>query len=69
MRRDGLIADISVALNNMHVPVHSFVAKELKVEKTGFQVTISINDVSQYNFITSNLKKVQGVLSIERLSM
>ena len=69
MRRDGLIADISVALNNMHVPVHSFVAKELKDEKTGFQVTISINDVSQYNFITSNLKKVQGVLSIERLSM
>lgn len=68
-QRDGLLADISVALNNMHIPVHSFVAKELRDGKTGFQVTVSINGVEQLQFVASNLKKVPGVLSIERLSM
>ncbi len=64
----GILADISIMLNNMHVPIHSFIAKELSDHRTHIQITMGINDVNQLNFIISNLKKVSGITSIERMN-
>jgi GTP pyrophosphokinase len=66
--RGGLLADISILLNNMHVPIYSFIAKELSDNKTQIQITMGITDVNQLNFIVSNLKKITGILSIERMN-
>ncbi|MEG1848942.1 MAG: ACT domain-containing protein, partial [Oscillospiraceae bacterium] len=66
--RPSLLADLSVLLNNLHVAVHSFVAKELKDGRLSFQVTMAITDVSQLVFITSQIKRIAGILTVERIS-
>ncbi len=67
--RDGLFADISVTLNNMRVPVNAIMGKEQKDNTTSIQVTITISDIGQLNFVMSNIKKIPGVISIARQSV
>ncbi|HAN44171.1 MAG TPA: (p)ppGpp synthetase [Ruminococcaceae bacterium] len=64
--RDGLLADVSIALNNMHVPIHSVVAKELKEHRVGIQLSISTPSLEQLQFIIGNLRKIQGVTNVSR---
>ncbi len=64
--RAGLIADISIALNNMHVPIHALIAKELKDRHTGIQITMGISGLDQLNSIITNIKKIPGIVQINR---
>jgi guanosine-3',5'-bis(diphosphate) 3'-pyrophosphohydrolase len=64
--RGGILADLSVMLNNLRIPVHSFSAKELKDGRVSFRVTMDLSDVSQLSFVTSQINRIQGILSISR---
>lgn len=66
--RPGLIADVSILLNNMHIPIHSLMAKEAGDEKTRIQISISTSDITQLSNIIDNIRKVAGVLEIKRLA-
>ncbi len=65
--RDGLLADVTVALKNLHISIHSLMAKELKDGRASFRVTISITDINQFNFVASALNKINGVSSVDRV--
>lgn len=64
--RQGLIADVSVQLSSMRVPIHSVIARELKNQQTSIQVTIGISDIDQLQNIIGNLSRIQGVISVKR---
>ena len=65
--RPGLLADVSISLSNMRVPIHTLIAKELKDNRTSIQVTIGISDLEQLNSIIANLRKISGISSIKRM--
>ena len=64
--RIGILADVSVQLGNMRVPIHSVMAKELKTGQTSIQVSIGINDLNQLQTIINNLSRIPGVSSVKR---
>jgi len=60
--RDGMLVDISVALNNMHVPVYALIAQE----GATIQITIGTHSVEQLEHIVKTLCKISGVDRVER---
>lgn len=64
--REVLLADVSIALANMHVQLHSLNARELKDNHVSIQLTLSASDLGQLNTIIASLKKVKGVVSVQR---
>lgn len=64
--RIGILADVSVQLGNMRVPIHSVMAKELKTGQTSIQVSIGISDLNQLQTIINNLNRIPGVSSVKR---
>lgn len=66
INRHGLLADVSIALANFRVPLHELNAKELKNQNSNILVTIGVQDVEQLKTIMAKIKKLEGVLSVER---
>lgn len=64
--RSGLWVDVSVALNNMRVPVYTLSAKELSKDRTSIQITFGTTSLEQLNFIITTLRKISGVEAVER---
>ncbi len=64
--RQGLLADVSITIANMHVPIRSLTAREAKNNSAVILVTVDINDLSQLNLVISTLKKIEGVISVSR---
>lgn len=64
--RIGILADVSVQLGNMRIPIHSVMAKELKTGQTSIQVSIGISDLNQLQTIINNLSRIPGVSSVKR---
>ena len=64
--RGGLLADLSVMLSNLHVPIHALNSKVLKDQHASIQVTVSINDLEQLNQIIASVKKIPGVVRVQR---
>lgn len=64
--RIGLLADISVELSNIRIPMHEATARELKNGNASVMVTISVAGVNQLNNVIQRLKKVPSVLSVDR---
>ncbi len=64
--RQGLLADVSITIANMHVPIRSLTAREVKDGTAVIQVTIDINDLSQLNTVINTLRKIDGVISVSR---
>ena len=64
--RQGLLADVIVTLSNMRVPIHTFMARETKDNHSHIQVTIGISDLEQLRSIMSSLRKISGVVSVQR---
>ena len=64
--RIGILADVSVQLGNMRVPIHSVMAKELKTGQTSIQVSIGISDLNQLQTIINNLSRIPGVSLVKR---
>ena len=66
--RQGILAELTILLGNLRVPLHSFMARELKDGRLSFNVTMTISDLSQLNYVISQIKKLPGVFTVERVS-
>jgi GTP pyrophosphokinase len=64
--RTGLLVDVSIALNNMRVPVYSLMAKEQPDESTSIQITFGTTSLAQLEYIITSLRKIQGIEKVER---
>lgn len=64
--RPGLLADISIQLANMHLPLHELNARELQGKCAGITLTIEIVNLEQLKNIISSLSRIQGTLSVKR---
>ncbi|HIZ56184.1 MAG TPA: bifunctional (p)ppGpp synthetase/guanosine-3',5'-bis(diphosphate) 3'-pyrophosphohydrolase [Firmicutes bacterium] len=64
--RQGIVADVTVLLANMKVPVYEISAKELKNGNTEIIMTISVGGTAQLNTIIQRLQKIEGMISVER---
>ncbi len=64
--RDGLVADISVALSNMRVPIHEFSGKDLKNGTSEIFITISTQGKEHLETIIEKLSKIRSIISVER---
>lgn len=64
--RTGLVADISIALNNFHVPIYELSARTLKNGNADIIASIGISGVEQLKNIMQKLRKIPGVISVER---
>ncbi|MBR5558705.1 MAG: bifunctional (p)ppGpp synthetase/guanosine-3',5'-bis(diphosphate) 3'-pyrophosphohydrolase [Oscillospiraceae bacterium] len=64
--RSGLLADLSVMLSNLHVPIHALNSRVLKDQHATIQVTVSITGLEQLNQIINSVKKIPGVVDVER---
>lgn len=66
--RPGLLAELSILLSNMRISLHSFMAKELKDGRLSFNVTMAISDLNQLNYVILQIKKIPGILTVDRIS-
>ncbi|MCQ2488532.1 MAG: bifunctional (p)ppGpp synthetase/guanosine-3',5'-bis(diphosphate) 3'-pyrophosphohydrolase [Clostridia bacterium] len=64
--RIGFMADISSTLANMHVDIRSISTRDGKDGIKVITMTIAVNGVEHLNSVTKYLKKINGVLSVER---
>ena len=64
--RTSLVADVSVTLANMRVPIHEFNARELKNGDASITVTVDTQGKEHLETIIQKLNKVNGVISAER---
>ena len=64
--RGLLLAEVSITLNNMHVPLHALQARELKDGMTSVTLTLGTVNVEQLTNIMSNLRKIDGVVEVQR---
>lgn len=66
INRTNILADVTVALANLHVAIHAVNAKELKDGNCEINLTFSVENVEHLNTILQKLKKVEGVYYAER---
>ena len=64
--RMSMLADISVALANMHVMIHNVNTRDPKDGTLLLYMTITVNNAEHLRGITAKLMKINGVLKIER---
>ena len=66
--RDGLLAEVTVTLYNMHVSLHSVNARSLKGGNCLIDVTVSTEGLTHLKNIINHLEKLSGVFSVERIN-
>ena len=66
INRVGMLADLSTALANMHVMIHSLFTKESKDSRVVIYLTITVNSAEHLRNLSDKLRKIKGVLSVER---
>lgn len=64
--RDGLAADVALAIANMRVPLHEISARGLKNGNAEVMLTISTQGKEHLLTICQKLGKICGVISVER---
>ncbi len=63
---NNLLVDVSATLSNLHIPIHALNSKVQKDNHASIQVTVSISDLGQLNSVISAMKKIKGVVRVER---
>ena len=66
INRVGMLADLSGQLANMHVMIHSIFTKETKDGRCAIYLTITVNSAEHLRSVGEKLKKIKGVLEVER---
>lgn len=66
--RDGLLAEVTTTLYNMHVSLHNVNARSLKGGNCLIDVTVSTEGLSHLKNIITQLEKLSGVFSVERIN-
>lgn len=64
--KTSLLADVTMAIAANHIPVHEMNMHQLKNGNTNLAITIEIAGVEQLSNLMARLKKVSGVISVER---
>ncbi len=64
--RDGLAMDVTLAIANLRVPLHEITARGLKNGNAEVLLTISTQGKEHLDTIMQRLKKISGVISVER---
>lgn len=65
--RDTLLADVTILLSNVHIPMHALVAKESKDHSVILiQVTVEVNGVDQLSYLLNSLRAIKGVEDVRR---
>lgn len=64
--RNGMLADVTVALANMHVGIVAINARAVKDGNSIIDITIAIESAEHLKSILSKLQKLNGVISVDR---
>lgn len=64
--REGIVADVTQLLMSCRLPLYEMNARELKNGNANITVTIGIAGVEQLKNIIAKLKKLSGVIAVER---
>lgn len=64
--RDALVADITIALSNMRIPINEINARRLKNGNAILVVTISLQGIEHLKNVMQKLSKINSVISVER---
>lgn len=64
--RTGLLADLTMLLSNNRVSIERMNTHNMKNGNANILVTISIQDISQLNNIMQQVRKIRGILSVDR---
>ena len=65
--RESLLADVSIMLSNMHIPIHGLLAREVADGGSVIQVNVEVNDVAQLQHLIGSLSNIKGVSKVRRL--
>ncbi len=68
LNRDGLLAEVTNTLFNMHVALHAVNARLIKGGNCVITVTVSTSSVEHLKSILGRLQKLSGVYTIERMN-
>ncbi len=66
--RDGLLAEVTTTLYNMHVSLHNVNARPLKGGNCLIDVTVSTEGLTHLKNIINHIEKLSGVFSVERIN-
>lgn len=64
--RIELLADVTAQLAAMHVMIYGMQARETRDGKAEMSVTVGVNSVMHLNEVIMRLKRIRGIVSIER---
>ncbi len=67
MDRSGFVADVSVTVANLHVPMHTLMARALPDHQAEIRITIETQGVEQLRGTIEALKRIRGVDSVVRM--
>ncbi|MBR5521451.1 MAG: bifunctional (p)ppGpp synthetase/guanosine-3',5'-bis(diphosphate) 3'-pyrophosphohydrolase [Oscillospiraceae bacterium] len=60
------LAEVSMQLGNMRVPIYTMNAKQTPDKRLAMSITIGVNNTDHLNSIIAKLKKTKNVISVER---
>ncbi len=64
--RTGLLADLTMLLSNNRVSIEQLNTHNMKNGNANIIITIGIQDISQLNNIMQQVRKIRGILSVDR---
>ena len=64
--REGLLADVTVLLANMHVTINNINAREMKDGRCIIVLTVTVNGAEHLKNVIARINKINGILNIER---
>lgn len=64
--RHGIFVEVCATLTEARVPIHSVSGKELKNGNANIIATISVGGLDQLSSLVNKLKKIKGVLTVDR---
>lgn len=65
--REGLLADVTIQLSNMHIMIHSLNSRGYKDGSAVIHATVTVNGLDHINSIIARLHTVRGVQEIHRM--
>lgn len=66
VNRQGLLADITTMLAQMHVMIHAINAREPQLDDVTVSLTIGVNGVEHLHTVTAKMKQIPGIERIDR---
>ena len=64
--RGGLLADVSIALLNMKIPIHTLNAKECRDGMASIKLTVEVGSLEQLTKVMDKFRSLNGVTLVER---